>query len=117
MNEIPTGMKEWMKAIAHSVEVVDKKIDKGQELNITQHNELAGKIDNGHAILSAKHDKLREEFIIHKTKINTKTYMISAMIGFVVTIITLTITILNNNKNNNQEAIPTQTTMVIHKQV
>ncbi|GAG24006.1 unnamed protein product [marine sediment metagenome] len=115
MSEISAPMMEWMKAIATSVGVVDEKMDKAEVANAKQHNDLGLKIDAGHLLLHQKHDKLREEFVIHKTKINTKTYMISVMIGAAFTIATLTISIVLNKKK--QEVIaPVQTELVIPKQ-
>jgi hypothetical protein len=50
---------------------------------------LGGKIDNGHKLLSNKHDLLREEFIIHKTESETKAKMATRRSALIATVIAL----------------------------
>jgi hypothetical protein len=100
-----TTMIAWMKAVVSSVDKVDRKVD-NVELN------LGKKIDLGNSVLHEQHNLLREEFVIHKTKINTRTAMISAIIAAVFTLASLGLTLWQNSKNHIPKPVETNYELV-----
>jgi hypothetical protein len=104
-----TTMIAWMKEVSKSVGTLDKKVD-NVEIN------LGNKIDEGNALLHQKHDVLREEFVIHKTKINTRSALISTAIAASFAIASLVYTISNNRQTKELERDKVSTEQVIEKQ-
>ena len=68
------------------------------ELFYREMGRLYDKIDKNHNAVMHEITVNREEFVIFKTKVNTRTAVISTAIGAVFMIVSLALTVSHNNK-------------------